>query len=66
MCEYCEKNEAGNFRELTDDCPNARFYADLSFGKLYLEYTEDEVTDYALVEINYCPMCGRKLKERGQ
>lgn len=59
MCEYCEKSEVGNFRELTDDCSNMRFYVDLSLGKLYLEYTEDEVTDYALVEINYCPMCGR-------
>ena len=66
MCEYCEESEIGTFRELTDDCPNARFYADLGFGKLYLEYTEDEETDYALVEINYCPMCGRKLAERGK
>lgn len=61
MCVYCEKDEAGIFRELTDDCPNGRFYADLSFGKLYLEHSEDGVTDYALVEINYCPVCGCKL-----
>ena len=65
MCEYCEKNEAGNFRELTDDCLNGHFYADLEYGFLYLEY-DDETTDYALVNINYCPMCGRKLAERGE
>ena len=38
---------------------NVRNGADPEVGKLYLEYTEDELTDYALVEINYCPMCGR-------
>lgn len=65
MCEYCEKSDIGRVRELTDACLNGHFYADIERGALYLEY-DDEGTDYALVEINYCPMCGRKLAERGQ
>ena len=67
MCPYCEKDEAGNVTPIRVGGTN-EWYVDIEDADLYIEYDENGGIGhgYALVEINYCPMCGRRLAERGQ
>lgn len=53
MCEFCEKGE-----------PIIGDYSDgalIENENILVSY--GECTDFAKGKINYCPMCGRKLKE---
>lgn len=67
MCEYCEKDEAGNVAPIRSD-GTSEWYVDIEDTDLYVEYDEDGGHGHgvALIGIAYCPMCGRKLAERGK
>lgn len=64
MCEYCKsENFVGNeflleFDDGEDKIDTVKVYV-TSDGNLYLH------NDYGAIvtSINYCPMCGKKLKE---
>lgn len=60
MCEYCEKAKALTIGK-TDDCGIAIKYPNslIAYG-----YDVHGAGSNGLeVKINYCPMCGRKLRE---
>ena len=60
-CKYCEKekNERYNLDILNKDFGQNYILALIEKDGLYIE----DYYDDAKVEINYCPMCGRKLVE---
>jgi hypothetical protein len=53
MCEYCEEGEL----LIDDEFLNCCVYDGI------LTVGEEENGNVAEVEINYCPMCGRRLRE---
>lgn len=55
MCEYCEKNNL-----IIDEL---RWDVYVLGKKLHIGMLEGEYMNSIHVAINYCPMCGRKLKE---
>lgn len=73
MCEYCKEAESGDLvaQDIIYSAQNAGFLGDfLVFGRV--DYGELQIAinnshgcgDIDLTrEINYCPMCGRKLRE---
>lgn len=67
MCEYCKENKTNLYK---DECNshtveiNMVAFPDETFGigiDLYCDYSGTSFTD--CIDINYCPMCGRKLGE---
>lgn len=57
MCEYCEKNISIKVKEPLGMCIH---YPD----RLVVRGIDKKGWDISIEEkINYCPMCGRKLKE---
>lgn len=59
-CEYCCGRNANNI-----------YYEDLHIRTSYLKIVENFLYSYDIkneqinnVEINYCPMCGRKLNDK--
>ena len=62
MCEFCEKDEAGNVMPIRDS--TNEWYVDVDGADLYIEYDENGGYGhgFTLIEIAYCPMCGRKLR----
>ena len=67
MCPYCEKDEAGNVTPIRSGGPSG-WYVDVDESDLYIEYDEHGGLGhgFVLIEIAYCPMCGRRLAERGR
>ena len=67
MCPYCEKDEAGNVTPIRSGGPS-EWYVDVDESDLYIEYDEHGGIGhgFVLIEIAYCPMCGRELADRGQ
>ena len=65
MCEYCEEDERGK-RKFLINSPvlGIRISKDENINYLQIKsYNhKSEIMDSAIT-INYCPMCGRKLKE---
>ena len=74
MCEYCEKrnkNEIlGKYFELK---PTAGFQNDRKYESWIMKNKEDKKAGIMIItdnsdgvyfDINYCPMCGGKLKEK--
>lgn len=63
MCDYCDpKGEKNIHEKRINDYPSKEEYIYLHFNKLRIEtYSSDGNNDYLSTEINYCPMCGRKL-----
>lgn len=60
MCKYCEK-ETKLIEGINNDADVI-----LNGNKLILEaytFIDDPLTDYIGIDINFCPMCGRSLKE---
>ena len=58
MCKYCDKET-----KLIEGQENDADVI-LNGNKLILEaytFIDDPLTDYIQVNINYCPMCGKKL-----
>ena len=63
MCEICK---IGKEKLLKYDYANTEFEVSLDDENvLNVAYndTENDFMDYVQIHINYCPMCGRKLKE---
>lgn len=66
MCKYCEKDESELYR---DDCNShsvilkmTKFSNNTKIGiDLYCDCEETSFLQY--IDINYCPICGRKLGE---
>lgn len=60
MCEYC-KLLSGDWIMLAED---GKIELKIErHNKDYSIVAEEGLTDIAETRINYCPMCGRKLKE---
>lgn len=58
MCRFCDKNRAP---ALSSGKVNLEVY--LNGDTLMIE-TKDEIEKYdSIIEINYCPVCGERLKE---
>ena len=61
MCEYC----GGDARVLGGKLFD--YHALIRGGELHIRhrYTDRslDIVDSEIIDINYCPMCGRKLKE---
>ena len=56
MCEYCEKDYL-NSKPIEN-----RYAIDIIVDDTFL-YTYCECGSHVVAKINYCPMCGRKLRE---
>lgn len=56
MCEYCDET---NTREDGQGDWIIYYDAKKKHHKLYTEQFRDEYSEF---EVNYCPMCGRKLE----
>ena len=57
-CEYCHTDREGYIKPLEKNC-HAYLYCLADGWKLYVKLRGDKRE----CAINYCPMCGRKLKE---
>lgn len=74
MCEYCEKDKRKNkVIKSCNFCGSAKMVVSVSDNMTILEVQGDKEkfslfkTYYCpRFDINYCPMCGRKLREEGQ
>ena len=58
MCKYCEKDGITN---IDDNGEGIYVSIDSSTGDLIIDVTK--LDDFMTTHIEYCPMCGRKLKE---
>ena len=67
MCEYCEKNYSNKYllhsfgdyiSEINGNFLNLRIY-----GHEQDMFDEDRIDS---IKINYCPMCGRELVNKGE
>lgn len=54
MCEYCDKEKP---KSIGDE------WTDMYISHCYLGYSIQCYDSATSMLINYCPMCGRKLKE---
>lgn len=66
MCEYCKKPEDIQFKTIMDNrLIDASLFIDRIRGHIYwrVNHFRGDKTLFSYVDINYCPMCGRKLKE---
>lgn len=61
MCEFCENNRTE--KDIYSDKIQRWFMRVLSDGKWYLFYRHKEFLGAKGIEIDNCPMCGRKLSE---
>ncbi len=71
MCEYCkQKNETNIWGKEFELQPTAGFHNDRYYSSWIMKNKADEKagimiatngTNGVFAEINYCPMCGRKL-----
>ena len=70
MCEYCEDKgiELDVVALDTGDAnyPNVSINARAEMRIITDSREYGEADDLWMVRINYCPMCGRRLAERGQ
>lgn len=66
MCEYCEKMRDNVLKDIIINKPiNSSLFIDSEHSRIFWRmnhYLKTE-TLVACTDINYCPMCGRKLKE---
>ena len=66
MCEYCEKPEDIQFKTLMDSEPiDASLFIDGVHSRIFwrVNHFKGDKTLFSYVDINYCPICGHKLKE---
>ena len=61
MCDYCN-NSFGNNRLLKCTKKESEVEVDASNSRINIDYSGWDEYFYADVEINYCPMCGRKVR----
>lgn len=60
MCEYCQEHRTE--KELYSDDVNYWFMRKMS-GKWYMFYRHKDLSGARGIQINNCPMCGRKLED---
>lgn len=60
MCEYCQEHRTE--KELYSDDVNYWFMRKMS-GKWYMFYRHKDLSGSRGIQINNCPMCGRKLED---
>lgn len=67
-CEYCRVNDDFKCSVIHfDGGDNGTVDVQMPFDEMEIIYRKDEKTVFHLdFEINYCPMCGRKLKTDGK
>ena len=58
MCEYCNENKS--YKKRLYDCDDEIFINDKNKLNVYVDCEEYQYN--IEIKINYCPMCGRKLK----
>lgn len=58
MCEYCDDDKETKIPLLNDCCDSDGVYIDGREVEVSVSYEQ------GYFNINYCPMCGRNLKER--
>lgn len=66
MCEYCEKPKDMQFKTIMDSIPiDASLFIDGMHRRIFwrVNHFRGDKTLFSFVDINYCPMCGCKLKE---
>lgn len=65
MCEYCEKFKDNKFKLLMENGRlDASLFIDGEHSRIFWRLNGfRNGTLFAYVDINYCPMCGRNLKE---
>ena len=59
MCKYCEKSKSLEIKDAYGDL-------DLRIEEIYVEDKHlgiDTISHRNYIDINYCPMCGRKLED---
>lgn len=59
MCEYCQNQKVE--KELYSDSANYWFMRKLSDNYWYMFYRHKDFSGARGIQINNCPMCGRKL-----
>jgi hypothetical protein len=55
MCEYCEGSKELFYK--------GRWYLCVENSSIYIEVEYGEYVLIQHVDVNYCPMCGRKLEK---
>ena len=61
-CEYCEAKE--NKVLISTDCDETNFDIYVARNAPLLVAMSSTFVDQSEIEINFCPMCGRSLKQR--
>ena len=62
MCKYCESDYEVNLLSAKENDADVKMFKNRIWLKAY-SFLDDPLNDYEEIEINYCPMCGRKLGE---
>ncbi len=60
MCEYCTENDSQFTKELLISTDERAYVCDNTLSWIWMN--EDNSSRIHTIVINYCPMCGRKLK----
>lgn len=65
MCKYCQSYgcDYANVNDIPTNFEIDSISLHMSNGWLYVYYKGLEESDGTRLDINYCPMCGRKLNE---
>lgn len=65
MCEYCTGDKGGYVKELPKQNKGFNAYVwDYGLNSPYLEVTGER--NKGIFSINFCPMCGKELKQMGE
>ena len=62
-CEYCDDSAVNLLNACDEDVDVDVFVTDKGELELYVDNVERCLITKRLRHINYCPMCGRKLKQ---
>ena len=67
-CEFCESKEAGNGNIVVDDVDRSIGVQVIYWGNGEVDICggvipNDDLMCVKTVKINYCPVCGKKLRE---
>ena len=63
MCKYCESDYEVNLLSAKENDADVKMFKNRIWLKAY-SFIDDPLNDYEEIEINYCPMCGRKLSNK--
>lgn len=64
MCEWCDEDKIQDYKKYHDVLPSKRIDCIVKSDENYFLWLECEDWYYSgnVIELNYCPICGRKLK----